>query len=372
MEHFIEKRLQSLVACMVAKDIDTFLALIPENRYYLSGFTGEDTGCAESAGALVISENHRILATDSRFILQAEAEAAGFDIQCYKKGLAELLPDLLDQTGTRRLGFESEKMTVNLLTAIRGKIRDRGQNIDLVETKGFVEEMRAIKSEIEIEKIKESCMVADRAFTVFMNFISEEMTEKQAAWALEKAIREQGADSLSFPVIAASGENSALPHAIAKARRFKTCEPLLFDWGARLNGYCSDATRTLVIGKPDSRFTEVFNAVYDAHMKAFDAVRPGITTLKTDAVARDFLCEKGLGDFFGHGLGHGVGIGVHEQPSLSPLAERETIIEENMVITIEPGVYIPGWGGVRLENMIIVKSNGAEPVNSIDLRLSPL
>lgn len=369
MEHLIKKRLKSFITRMLEKDIDTFLVLIPENRYYLSGFTGEDAGCAESAGALVICSDHSVLATDSRFILQAKTETTGFDVQCYKKGLARLLSDILQKMKTRRMGFESEKMTISMLSAIKGKIEDRGLSIDLVETIGLVEEMRAIKSEKEIDKIKKSCAVADKAFTSFINFISEEMNEKKAAWELEKAIREHGADCLSFPVIAASGENSALPHAIPGTRKFRAGEPLLFDWGARLDGYCSDATRTLVIGKPDARFTEVFNAVYDAHMKAFDAVRPGMTTSKIDEIARDILSARGLADFFGHGLGHGVGIAVHEPPSLSPVPEREAIIKENMVFTIEPGVYIPGWGGVRLENMVIVEKDRAVPVNTIDLRL---
>jgi len=364
-----QKRRDKLVSRMQAKGLDAFLVLIPENRYYLSGFSAEDTGCMESAGALLIFWDKNILATDSRFTLQAENEARGFEVICYKNGLAAPLPDLLEQTKCRNLGFEADLMSFGLYSDIKKNIDERGLSVKLVETTGMIEEIRAVKSEWEIEKIKDACRVSERAFLEFLSRFSEGMTEKEAAWEIEKAIRESGADALSFPVIAAFGENSALPHAVPQSRRLKPGNPLLFDWGARLCGYCSDATRTLFFGKPDTRFTEVFNAVYDAHMKAVEAVRPGMTTRQIDKIARDLLSKKGFGDFFGHGLGHGVGLAVHESPSLSPVLKREIRIMENMVFTIEPGVYIPGWGGVRLENMVVVRKHGAELLNTLDLRL---
>jgi Xaa-Pro aminopeptidase len=174
---------------------------------------------------------------------------------------------------------------------------------------------------------------------------------------------------VSFPVIAAFSANAALPHAIPSERLMENSQPLLFDWGAVLNGYCSDISRTIVLGRADDTFKKVFTAVYDAQQKAVEAIRPGAWTKDIDAAARNHLHEKGLDQYFGHGLGHGVGLAIHEAPSLSPVAERNIELKENMVFTIEPGVYLPDWGGVRLENMVVVRASGAEVLNSLDVKL---
>ena len=181
---------------------------------------------------------------------------------------------------------------------------------------------------------------------------------------MEKGMREAGADALSFPTIVAAGTNSALPHAIPGDRVINNGEPILFDWGARLNGYCSDISRTVVLGKPDSTFEKVFQTVLDAQRLATDAIKPGISSKAVDKVARDHIETKGFGGKFGHGLGHGTGLAIHESPRLSPL--KDIVLEPGMVSTVEPGVYLPDWGGVRLENMIVVRNNGAEVLNRTD------
>jgi Xaa-Pro aminopeptidase len=187
------------------------------------------------------------------------------------------------------------------------------------------------------------------------------MTEQEAAWNLEKTLREAGAEALSFPVIVAGGPNSAMPHAVPGNRALMAGEPILFDWGVRLNGYCSDISRTLVMGKPDDTFQKVFQTVREAQEMAVAAVKPGIDARSVDAVARSHIEKMGFKDRFGHGLGHGVGLAIHEKPRLSPLSDD--VLKPGMICTVEPGIYLPGWGGVRLENMIVVTADGAEVLN---------
>jgi Xaa-Pro aminopeptidase len=193
------------------------------------------------------------------------------------------------------------------------------------------------------------------------------MTEMEAAWLMEKGMRENGAEGLSFPVIVAAGPNSALPHAVPGHRRLKPGEPILFDWGTRLGGYCSDISRTIIIGKPDPIFTNVYRTVQDAQRKAIRALKPGLSTKAADAVARWHIENKGFKGRFGHGLGHGVGLAIHEQPRLSPLSDHK--IKTGMVFTVEPGIYIPKWGGVRIEDMVVVGRKGAQVLNRLDTGL---
>lgn len=365
----IENRVERLRKKMQNEKIDTFLVLIEENRRYLSGFTGEDTQFDESAGALLITSDALVLATDSRFEIQAGKEAPGYDVTVYQKGLIKELPEMLKSLKTRRLGFESRRMSHETHSKVLQEIEKSGLSVELVPTLEMVESLRLVKDEEEIRALREAVEVAESAFKGFLKTVAAGLVEIDAAWALEKRMREGGAQSLSFPVIAASGPNSALPHAIAGSRAFKENEPLLFDWGARLNGYCSDMTRMVFLKNPDEAFKKIFNTVYDAQQKAIDAIRPGMTTRQVDAVARSHIEDNGYKGYFGHGLGHGVGLAVHEAPSLSPTPERERTIVENMVFTVEPGIYIPDKGGVRLENMIVVRSRGAEPLNRLEIRM---
>ncbi|MCP4370542.1 MAG: M24 family metallopeptidase, partial [Deltaproteobacteria bacterium] len=201
-------------------------------------------------------------------------------------------------------------------------------------------------------------------FNNIKSTIKPGMTERQLAWEMEKEIREAGAQALSFPTIAASGPNSALPHAIPSDRKIKAGEPILFDWGARLDSYCSDISRTVMIGAPDETFKKVFTTVLDAQQMATDAIKPGISSKAVDKIARDRIEKSGFKGKFGHGLGHGTGLAVHEHPRLSPL--KKTTLETGMVFTVEPGIYIPNWGGIRLENMVVVRDDGVEVLNQID------
>jgi Xaa-Pro aminopeptidase len=363
----IEKRIFRLRKSLSEKNIDTFMVLIEENRKYLSAFTGEDTQFDESAGALFVTQDKLLLATDSRFELQAKQEAPLYDVYCYREGLYDALPDILGMLGSKILGFESTRLSYLGYTKIRDALKTSGLPIDSVGTEQIVESLRVCKEAVEVEGIRKSLSIAENVFEHFLTVISPGMTEKQAAWQMEKGMREAGAEALSFPVIAASGPNSALPHAIPGDRRFQEEEPILFDWGAILDGYCSDISRTVIIGRLDDTFKTVYTVVRDAQQKAIDAIRPGLSGKQVDDVARKYIYDMGYEGKFGHGLGHGVGLAVHEPPRLSPL--KDEILEPGMVFTVEPGIYIPEWGGVRIENMVVVGEDGAEVLNRLDTNL---
>ncbi len=364
MKTRIEKRLVRLKESLYKKNLNALMILTEENRRYLSGFTGEDGNFDESAGALFITDTELILATDSRFELQARNEAQDYEIYCYKKGLIEEFPNIMKMLKIKRIGFESNRMSYIQFRKFSEKIDSEKLQLELVETENIVENIRMIKESAEIDEIKKALSIAESVFKDFSESVTYGMKEKEAAWAMEKGMREAGADALSFPTIVASGSNSALPHAIPGNRIFKEGEPILFDWGARLNGYYSDISRTLVIGKADDTFKKVYKTVLEAQRKATSAIRPGISSKAVDKIARNHIDESEFKDKFGHGLGHGAGLSVHEHPRLSPL--KDTKLEAGMVFTVEPGIYIPNWGGVRLENMVVVREDGAEILNDLD------
>ena len=361
-------RIENIRALMNKQDIDTLLVSTEENRRYLSGFTGEDSQCDESAGALLITADELILATDSRYDLQAANEAHRFNIVCYREGLAKSLPEILKQLDSKRLGFESVRISVKQFHEFEKLFSSENLDTELVPTENMVEQLRKIKTEDEIEKTRQALSLAEKAFERVLLKIEPGMTEKKIAWLLEMEMRESGAETLSFPSIVASGPNSALPHAIPGDRKWVEGEPLLFDWGARLNGYCSDTSRTLFLGQPDSTFQNVFETVVEAQKKAIAAIRDGVSTKAVDRIARDHIEDSGFKGKFGHGLGHGTGLAVHEEPRLSPL--KDTVLKTGMLVTVEPGIYLPDWGGVRVENQVVVRDEGAEVLNSLEESIS--
>lgn len=350
---------------MLELNIDTMLVQTEENRRYLSGFTGEDGHFDESAGALLITGEKNILATDSRYELQAQIEVPGFEVFCYKQGLTESLPDLLKRLNTKRMGFEASRLSFNQHKKISETLETKNITFELVETEHLLELLRAIKDEIEIKNISLALDLAESVFMEVVSHLKPGLTENEIAWNLERGMREAGAENISFPVIVASGPNSAQPHAVPGERRISGGEPILIDWGAKLNGYCSDITRTFVMGKPDETFKKIFETVSEAQRRAIDAVKPGVSTKTVDAVARRYIEEQGFQGKFGHSLGHGVGLAIHEYPRLSQFYDKP--LKPGMVTTMEPGIYIPEWGGIRLENMIVVRENGAEVLNRLDM-----
>lgn len=366
MSDAIQERIQRVRKHLAELEADTLMVLSDENRFYLSGFSGQDGGHNESAGVLLITQDRLRLATDGRYTLQAGAEAPLYEVVTYTAGLSRMLPDMLTDLGTQSLGFEAGRMTHAEFVRMSKALKEKGMNIRIKDAAPVLDRLRVQKEPGEIDHIRQALGVAEDAFELFVAYdLVPGMTEKQAAWILERRMREMGADGLSFPIIAAFGENSALPHAVCGDHTVRPGMPLLFDWGARARGYCSDTTRSFVLGKADSDYRKVHQAVYDAHMKAVEAIRPGVSAREVDAVAREQIDRAGFAGKFTHGLGHGVGLAIHEPPRVG--SQSDDVLEEGMVVTVEPGIYLPGWGGVRLENMTVVRSAGAEVLNRLEL-----
>lgn len=359
-----EKRIEGIRRRLAQENLDGLLVSIAENRRYLSGYTGEDTQFDESAGALIITADRLVLATDARFTLQAAQEAPLFEVFETEKGLAAALPGLTARLGVKRLGFESRRISCYQHAEMTRAARESGMDIVFEPVEETVEPLRLQKDESEIMHTRTALAAAEKAFRAVVGSLEPGMTEKEIAWNMEAAMRSAGADGPSFPTIVAAGPNSALPHAVPGDRRIKTGEPILFDWGARRNGYCSDTSRTVFLGKPDPTFLKVHDTVRTAQEKAVCAIRPGADGKAVDAVARGHIEGSGYKGKFGHGLGHGTGLAVHEGPRLSPLST--STLAPGMIVTVEPGIYIEKWGGVRIENQIVVRDNGAEVLTTLE------
>jgi Xaa-Pro aminopeptidase len=357
-----EIRIDKLRKEFESNEIDGILIFIEENRFYLSGFEGEDSQFDETAGILAIGKDKLVLATDSRFTFQAETEAPLYEIYCYKKGLAKEIPDIMEAAGITKAGFESVRVSVDLFEKMESSVKEFGKDLILKPVSGIVEKFREIKDEGEIEKMRYALHIAEKGLKQVIPQLKPGMTEIEAAWILERTLKEMGAQDLSFSTITATGTNSAKPHAVPSTEILKEGEPLLFDWGTLIERYCSDITRTFYLGKKDDKFDEIFEIVKKAHDAGTAAVKAGVSTREVDEAARNIIEKAGYGKYFGHGLGHGVGMAVHEAPRLSPLSDET--LKEGMVVTIEPGIYIPEWGGIRLENMVVVRKDHAEVLNS--------
>jgi Xaa-Pro aminopeptidase len=346
-------------------DLDGFLVAVPENRYYLSGYEAEDAQLTESSGYLLITSSHQVLLTDFRYKEEGEREAPDFELHIYSDGLAQLLKDLFLALPVEKLGVEGHFLTFNTFNEVEKALRESRPSARLVATEGLVEQLRIVKEPEEIEKIRKSLELTERALVAVWDKLAVGRKEKEIAWAIESAIREGGGEAVSFPPIVASGPNASLPHAVPTERAIKSGEPVILDLGSKLRHYCSDMTRTWIAGEADTRLRDIYSIVREAQLAAQDAIKAGKETTEIDAVARDFIARAGYGECFGHGLGHGVGLAVHEKPGLRKL--KATVLEKDMIVTVEPGIYLSGYGGVRLENMVRVTSTGCEVLNREDL-----
>ncbi|MBU1742193.1 MAG: aminopeptidase P family protein, partial [Proteobacteria bacterium] len=341
--------------------LDGLLVMGPANRRYLTGFTPDDGQPGESSGAALVSDRAVILATDARYALTAESQATLAEIHVYSGGLAESLPGLLERAGVRRLGFEAEWISVALRDRLAAALSDAGLGVELIAAEGLVEQQRRLKDRRELALIREAVALTETAFQRVYRALEPGRTERQVAWEIEKTMRELGADDVAFPPIVAAGSNAAEPHAEPTDRPLQSGEPVLFDLGARYRGYRADMSRTVILGEPDDKFKEVYAVVRRALGAATDGIRPGMDGAEADALAREVITEAGWAENFGHALGHGVGLATHESPSLSAI--RPTPLLPGMVFTIEPGVYLPGWGGVRLEQMVVLEESGVRVLN---------
>ncbi len=339
-------RLEKLRPIIAEKSLDALLVSQPENRRYLSGFTG-------SSGWLLISLNHAILATDFRYTEQAKGEAPNFEVTQVKGELYNWLPDLVSELGWHKLGFEAGSTSYHSYHKLSETTKSKQVNLELVPTTNLVEHLRSIKESEELELIGRAVALTDSAFEQAKSIIHPGITEKDAAWEIEKFLRQGGSEGVPFEIIVASGSNSALPHAKPTEKTICSGEPVLIDMGARIGGYCSDFSRTLCLGKPDQTLSQVYNIVLETQLAAVDKIKSGIDGAQADSLARAIIEQAGYGDAFGHGLGHGIGLEVHESPTLAPNSSDS--LTDGMVFTIEPGIYINGWGGVRIEDMVTLE-----------------
>ena len=342
------------------RHIDGLLVSQPDNRRYLSGYTAPDHGIQESSGLLLIPAKGRpYLLTDARFTLQAEAEAPLFLVELYSRGLLPLLERLIDRLGLQSLAFESDYLLHSTFQRLAGMANKRG--LTLVPQLGLIEAMREVKSADELELLRASTRLNETVFQSVYATIEPGMTEREIALALELTMREMGAEGPSFPTIVAFGTNAARPHAVPTDRELQAGDLVLIDMGLIHRGYCSDMTRTFVAGRPDRTYIDRHRVVRAAMQAGIGAIRAGVTGAEVDRVARQVIADAGYGDHFGHSLGHGVGLAVHEAPRLSRTNRKK--LRAGMVVTVEPGIYLPDWGGIRLENMVVVGEHGPEVLN---------
>ncbi len=343
----IDKRIAKLRRTLDEKEIDAFLISQPENRYYLSGFSG-------SAGYLFITQNSMVLATDFRYVEQVKIQSPDYTLFQISGSISKWFPEIIDGLKIKTLGFESADMTFDRYQNLSSIISKKGIQLQLVPMMDTVETIRAVKDAGEIACIERAAEISDIAFKHIAEIICAGMTELELAWELEKSLHEMGSQSMPFEIIVGSGTNAALPHAHPSERIIQEGETVVIDFGAKVEGYCSDITRTLYVGKPVAVFKKIYNIVLDAQMAAISRIVDGTTGAQADAFARSIIEEAGYGEAFGHSLGHGIGLAAHEKPSLNRISED--ILTENMVFTVEPGIYIAGWGGVRIEDTVIIKN----------------
>ncbi|MFW6147713.1 MAG: M24 family metallopeptidase [Thermodesulfobacteriota bacterium] len=353
-----ENRVDKLRARFQELGVDTIWIVQPENRRYLSGFKAPDGQLTESSGSLLITLHEALLITDSRYTTQAEQEVVGFEVVTQKRSLVDTLSEKVRSLGTKRLGFEGGYLVWELFQQVNNKLSQQSPPIELAALSAPVERLREIKEQGELELLRSSAVLMSDVLARVIAELKPGESEKEVAWKIETWIRDQGAEESSFPPIVASGPNSALPHAVPTERSLREGEPIILDVGAKLEGYCSDMTRTVFLGDPSEEVKKIYATVREAQIAAMKAVRPGMKTTEADSIARDHIARAGYGDYFGHSLGHGIGLAPHETPALAP--RKPKTLQEGMVFTIEPGIYIPGKGGVRLEEMVFLGSDGAE------------
>lgn len=330
---------------MQVENLEAFIAASPENRRYISGFTGTSAMC-------VILLDKAYLLTDFRYIEQATVQAPEFEVIDAGSDFFQLVKELAGQL--KRIAFEEDYITyVDYL-----KLKDAVPEAELVPQAKLLTGLRAIKEPEELEKIRQAVKIADDAFTHILRFIELGLKEEEIALELEFYMRRMGASGGSFDFIVASGWRSSMPHGVASSKTIQKGELITMDFGAVYQGYCSDITRTVALGEADEKQREIYDIVLKAQEAAIAAVKPGLKGKEVDAVARKIIEDAGYGKYFGHGLGHAVGLAIHEGPRFS--VREEQVIEPGMVMTVEPGIYLPEWGGVRIEDMVIVTENGCE------------
>ena len=353
-----KRRIQRAVNILREKKVDALLINDLTNVRYLSGFTG-------SEASVIITPEAFFILVDSRYTSQAKIEAPLFQISKISKRIEDTAK-LITRLKLKKIGFDAKNISYSDFKELEEKL----SHCKLIPIEEPLLKLRVSKEKDEIKIITKAISIATFGFNQVKGQIKTGITEKEIALELEIALKRAGADKLPFDIIVASGKRSALPHGIASNKKIGRGELVTIDFGVQYQGYCTDETCTLINGKPTTKQKKIFSIAKDAHDRAIERIKPGISSKKVDQAARDYISKKGFGKYFGHGTGHGVGLSVHEEPQLSPL-KNETL-EEGMIITIEPGIYIPNWGGVRIEDMVLVTRDGCEVLTVLPKRLEAL
>jgi Xaa-Pro aminopeptidase len=359
-------RIDRLRALFDEAEIDGMLISQPESRFYLSGYSGHDLPPRDSAGYLMIGKQGAVLLTDPRTSEQAENEAPDYETVVYTANArtSQRFIESVQKLGISKLGFESIHLPYAFWQMFSDAVGEKGAEaadgtqipgpgVAMVPIKDLVDKLRIVKDEQEMADLQAAIDVLDDCFMhLAKNELRVGRTEKEIALAVEQYLQSRGATT-SFPSIVASGPNASMPHAVPTDRQLQEGEPITIDIGAQVNGYCSDMTRTICIGTPSEKLREIHGLVLEAQERAERAIKSGMSGKDADAISRDFLAEMGYGEYFTHGLGHGIGLEVHEPPSVSMRGDQP--LTRGMVFSVEPGIYLPGWGGVRIEDLVVMQ-----------------
>lgn len=356
----IENRLRAVRALLSEQNVDAVVVTKEVNLYYFSGFRGDDT-------TLVITADRALLVTDNRYTVQAGQQAPLFELVEQTEGLYQKTAEVIQKLGCKRVGFEGGAMVYNTYHRLANLLSgvEFTTSLDL-------DALRTIKDEEEIRCIREACRIADAAFSDALKFIHAGVTEIEVAARLEQVMRQEGSEKPSFDTIVASGLRGSMPHGTATAKAIGTGDFVTMDFGAKYRGYCSDITRTIVVGHADDRQREVYDAVLDTQEKVLTQIMPGKVGRDIDNYARLNLQQYGLAQYFGHGLGHSLGLEIHEAEPRLAKRGSDAVLQPGMLVTDEPGVYIPDWGGLRIEDTVLVTATGCErlttsPKNLIEI-----
>ncbi|MEX1029380.1 MAG: Xaa-Pro peptidase family protein [Paenibacillaceae bacterium] len=341
------QRLAKLRALMADNHTEALLVTSAVNRKYMSGFTG-------SSGMLLITADKALLYSDFRYRTQAPGQAPSFEFIEHQANVLDSILKSALALHITKLAFEAHDMSFETYTSYASKL----QGIELVPAGKWIEQLRMVKNEAELVIMREAALLADDTFNHIVGLIKPGMRELDIALEMEFYMRRHGATSTSFETIVASGERSALPHGVASERIVQSGEFVKLDFGAYYQGYCSDITRTVMLGKPTDRHRDIYHIVLEAQLATLEGIRLGMTGREADAIARNIITKHGYGDLFGHGTGHGLGMEIHEAPRLS--LTSDTVLEPGMVVTVEPGIYIAGFGGVRIEDDVVITSAGVD------------
>ena len=331
------------------------------NVTYLTNFTGDDS-------FLLVRHDGEVMLSDARYTMQLSQECPGMELHIRRPGVSmfQAVKKVLRSARLRRLAIEGDSMTVSLRDQIAAEV----PHLQILATNGLVERLRQVKDKYEVAEIRRAVRYAERAFDVLRASLRPDKTEKQLGDEMEWHLRQLGAKASSFPTIVAAGSRAALPHATVTSYPIGRDDFLLVDWGADGGLYKSDLTRILVTGRISPKLERVYRVVLSAQLKAIAAIRPGALAHDVDRAARQSIAQAGFGRYFGHGLGHGLGLQVHEAPRLA--ANSRVILKPGMVVTVEPGIYLPGWGGVRIEDDVLVTRTGHEVLTHVPKQLEQL